>query len=57
MANIDTHTDSERLTACSQEHRQVVDAVKAKDGLQAKAAMEDHIAKLTSSLLRRISYQ
>ncbi len=57
MANIDTHTDSERLTACTREHREVVDAVKAKDGLQAKAAMEDHIAELTTSLLKRISYR
>lgn len=57
MANIDTHTDPERLTACTREHRAVVDAVRARDGAAAKAAMDAHIAALTNSLLKRISYR
>ena len=57
MAHIDTHTDTERLTACTREHRAVVEAIRAKDGQGAKTAMEKHIAELTNSLLRRISYR
>lgn len=57
MANIDTHTDPERLSACTREHRAVVDAMSARNGQEAKAAMERHIAELTTSLLRRISYR
>lgn len=57
MAHIDTHTDPERLTACTREHRAVVDAVRAKDGPGAKKAMEKHITELTNSLLRRITYR
>jgi DNA-binding GntR family transcriptional regulator len=57
MANIDTHTDPERLMACTREHRAVVDAVRARDGAAAKTAMEAHISALTNSLLKRISYR
>jgi DNA-binding GntR family transcriptional regulator len=42
---------------CTEEHREVADAVMARDGPAAKAAMEHHIAALRASLLKRISYQ
>jgi DNA-binding GntR family transcriptional regulator len=57
LANIDTHTDPTRLVRCTEEHREVVDAIKSRDGIAAKAAMEKHISALTNSLLRRISYR
>jgi DNA-binding GntR family transcriptional regulator len=57
MANLDTQINADRLLACTKEHRTVVSAVKAKDPKAAKAAMEDHIAALTNSLLKRISYR
>ena len=57
MVNIDTHTDPARLKACTEEHRAVVEALKTRDGNSALEAMEAHIAALTSSLLRRISYR
>lgn len=57
MANFDTQINPDRLISCTQEHRNVVNAVKAKDAKAAKAAMEEHIAALTNSLLKRISYR
>lgn len=57
MANIDTQINSDRLIACTKEHRTVVNAVKSKDSKAAKVAMEEHIAALTNSLLKRISYR
>ncbi|MCA9835945.1 MAG: GntR family transcriptional regulator [Trueperaceae bacterium] len=57
VANIDTHTNPERLVACTQEHRDIFNAIKARDGNKARQAMETHIAALTNSLLKRISYR
>jgi DNA-binding GntR family transcriptional regulator len=57
MANLDTQINPDRLVACTQEHRHVVNAVKARDAKAAKTAMENHIAALTNSLLKRISYR
>lgn len=57
LANIDTQTDPERLLVCTREHREVADALMARDSQAAKAAMERHIAALRASLLKRISYQ
>ncbi|UCH26595.1 MAG: GntR family transcriptional regulator [Trueperaceae bacterium] len=57
LANIDTHTDPSRLVRCTEEHREVVDAIKRRDSLAARTAMEKHISALTNSLLRRISYR
>jgi DNA-binding GntR family transcriptional regulator len=57
MANFDTQVNPDRLLACTKEHRNVVNAVKAKDSKAAKVAMEEHIAALTNSLLKRISYR
>ena len=57
LANIDSHTNPERLVQCTKEHRHICDAIKKRDGLAAKAAMEAHIVALTNSLLKRISYR
>lgn len=57
LANIDTQTDPDRLATCTREHREVVDALKNRDGHAAKASMERHLAALTNSLLRRVSYR
>jgi DNA-binding GntR family transcriptional regulator len=57
MANFDTQINPDRLVACTREHRNVVNAIKAKNAKAAKAAMEEHIAALTNSLLKRISYR
>ncbi len=57
MANLDTQINPDRLRACTKEHRNVVNAVKSKDSRAAKVAMEEHIAALTNSLLKRISYR
>jgi DNA-binding GntR family transcriptional regulator len=57
MANFDTQINPDRLVACTKEHRNVVNAVKAKNAKTAKGAMEEHIAALTNSLLKRISYR
>lgn len=57
MANFDTKMNPDRLVACTKEHRNVVNAIKAKNAKVAKAAMEEHIAALTNGLLKRISYR
>lgn len=57
VANIDTHTNPERLIACTQEHRSIFDAIKIRDAQAAKQAMESHLSALTNSLLKRISYR
>ncbi len=57
MKNFDTQMDNDRLLSCTKEHRAVVDAIKKRNPKAAKAAMEDHLAALTNSLLRRISYR
>lgn len=57
VANIDTHTNPERLIECTQEHRAIFEAIKARDSRASKLAMENHIAALTNSLLKRISYR
>lgn len=57
LANVDTQTDPDRLGTCTQEHREVVDALERRDGQAAKEAMDRHLEALTSSLLRRMSYR
>ncbi len=57
MANIDTQTNPERLTTCTQEHREVAQALQSRDAQAAKEAMERHLTALTNSLLKRISYR
>ena len=57
MANVDTQTNAERLHACTCEHREVVDAIHAKDGDAARSAVRAHLEALTDSLLRRIAYR
>ncbi len=57
LANIDTKTDATRLVACTDEHAQVANAIIKRDPEAAKAAMEAHLAALTASLFKRISYQ
>jgi DNA-binding GntR family transcriptional regulator len=57
MANFDTQINLERLLSCTKEHRAVIEAIKGRNSKAAKAAMEEHLAALTNSLLKRISYR
>ena len=57
MANFDTQINAERLISCTKEHRAVVEAIKGRNPKAAKVAMEEHLAALTNSLLKRISYR
>jgi DNA-binding GntR family transcriptional regulator len=57
MTNFDTQMNNDRLLSCTKEHRAVVEAIKSRNSKAAKSAMEDHLAALTNSLLRRISYR
>lgn len=57
MANVDTQTNADRLKACTREHRQVVEAIQARDGDAARDAIRAHLEALTDSLLRRIAYR
>ena len=56
MANIDTQTDPARLAACTREHREIVEAIAARDPAAAEQAARNHINKLRQSLFLRLSY-
>ena len=56
LANIDSETNPDRLTACTQEHRVIVEAIAARDGQAAEQAMHAHIRALRESLFARLSY-
>lgn len=56
LANIDSQTNPKRLLECTNEHRQIVDCIKARDGEKAAEAVREHIDKLRDSLFTRLSY-
>jgi DNA-binding GntR family transcriptional regulator len=53
--SIDIQTGHNRLIACTQEHRQVVEAIAAGDPQAAEQAMRDHLTKLRESFFRRLT--
>lgn len=57
MANVDTQTNTDRLSACTREHRDVVEAIRVHDGEAAREAVRSHLEALTDSLLKRIAYR
>jgi DNA-binding GntR family transcriptional regulator len=56
LANIDSQTNPTRLSACTAEHREIVDHVMMRDGEGAAEAVRQHIGKLRESLFNRLSY-
>lgn len=56
LANIDSQTNPARLSACTAEHREIVDHVVVRDGEGAAEAVRQHIGKLRESLFTRLSY-
>jgi DNA-binding GntR family transcriptional regulator len=56
LANTDSKHHPARMEACTAEHRQIVDAIAARDAQAAERAMRDHITQLRESMMRRLSY-
>ena len=56
LANIDSQTNPTRLSACTAEHREIVDRVVVRDGEGAAEAVRQHIGRLRESLFNRLSY-
>ncbi len=54
--SIDAQGNFERLAACTQEHRQIVDAIAAHDSETAAQAMREHIELFRQSIFRRLSH-
>lgn len=57
LANVDSQTNPTRLAACTAEHRQIVEAIAAKNPQAAEQAMRDHIIALRESLFNRLNYR
>jgi DNA-binding GntR family transcriptional regulator len=55
--SIDAQGNFERLTACTDEHRQIVDAIAAHDSELAAQIMRDHIELFRQSIFRRLSHR
>jgi len=49
-------TDQKRMRACTEEHRQVVDAIVARDSQAAEQSMRDHLNKLQDSFFHRLTH-
>jgi DNA-binding GntR family transcriptional regulator len=56
LANVDSQTNPTRLQACTAEHREIVEAIAAKNGQAAAEAMRSHINQLQQSLFNRLSF-
>jgi DNA-binding GntR family transcriptional regulator len=56
LANVDSQTNPTRLAACTDEHRQIVDAIAAKNAQAAEQLVRDHINALRQSLFNRLSF-
>jgi DNA-binding GntR family transcriptional regulator len=55
--SIDAQGNFERLTTCTHEHRQIVDAIAAHDSDLAAQTMRDHIELFRQSIFRRLSHR
>lgn len=56
LAIIDSQTNPARLAACTREHREIVEAIAARDQHAAEKAMRRHIDELRISLFNRLSF-
>jgi DNA-binding GntR family transcriptional regulator len=56
IANADSKVNPARLASCTAEHREIVDAVAARDGKAAEEAVRRHLDALRKSLLHRLGY-
>jgi DNA-binding GntR family transcriptional regulator len=56
LANTDSKYHPARLSACTAEHREIVDTIAARDGLAAEQLMRQHILLLRESMLSRLNY-
>jgi DNA-binding GntR family transcriptional regulator len=56
LANVDSQTNPTRLAACTAEHRQIVEAIAAKEAQEAAKTVRDHINALQKSLFSRLSF-
>jgi DNA-binding GntR family transcriptional regulator len=50
----DSQTSHNRMLACTQEHRKIIEAIAAGDSQAAEKAMRDHINALRDSFFRRL---
>ena len=55
--SIDAQGNFERLTVCTREHRQIVDAIAVHDSELAAQTMRDHIEMFRQSIFRRLSHR
>ncbi len=53
---VDAQTTQQRIRDCTDEHRQVVEAIAARDPQAAEHAMRQHIAELRDSMFRKLSW-
>lgn len=53
-SSIDEQTSDTRIIACTAEHRQVIDAILARDGETAEKLMREHIEQLRQSMFKRL---
>jgi DNA-binding FadR family transcriptional regulator len=56
LANTDSKHNPARLTACTAEHREVVEAIIVRDGQRAEQCMRDHLTKLRESMFNKLTY-
>lgn len=54
--SVDSQTTSTRLVDCTEEHRQVVDAIEAQNPVMAQQVMQQHIYELRESMFRRLTH-
>ncbi|HSN77623.1 MAG TPA: GntR family transcriptional regulator [Anaerolineae bacterium] len=54
--SIDAQGNFERLTACTREHRQIVEAIASHDHEAAAQTMRDHIELFRESIFQRLSH-
>jgi DNA-binding GntR family transcriptional regulator len=52
----DSQTDNNRIIACTKEHREIVEAIDARDPQEAATVMREHIDLLRESLFRRLTH-
>lgn len=56
LANTDSKHNPARLTACTAEHREVVEAISDHDGPRAELCMRTHLTKLRESMFNKLTY-
>lgn len=54
--SVDSQTTIARLVDCTDEHRQVVDAIETRNPAVAQQAMQQHIHELRESVFRRLTH-